>query len=243
MRRICGRLLQGRLRCYRMAAALVEGKAGIEIGGPSKVFNNSRAWLPIYRHIGQLDNCDFSNTTTWAHHSERFTFDSRKAAGRNIFADGSNLAMVPDHTYDFVLSSHNLEHFANPVKALKEWQRITVKGGTLILVLPNYRYTFDHRRQPTSVSHMLADFEQNTPESDLTHLSDVLQNHDLSFDKASGTPEQFRIRSMANFDNRCLHHHVFDEQNARELLVALHMNVLAVETAWPFNIFLIAQMP
>jgi len=235
-------LLQGRVRCYELAASLVEGKRGIEVGGPSEVFRNSRSWLPIYRHIGVLDNCDFSATTTWAQHSQEFVFDPRKSPGKTIFADGSNLSVVPDQSYDFVLSSHNLEHFANPVKALKEWQRITVKGGLLILVLPNYRYTFDHLRQPTLVSHMLADFEQNTPETDLTHIPEILDKHDLSLDKAAGTPEEFRSRSLANYQNRCLHHHVFDELNVEGLLLSLGMKILALETASPFHIFSIAQL-
>jgi SAM-dependent methyltransferase len=235
-------LLQGRVRCYGLAASLVEGKRGIEVGGPSQAFGSNRSWLPIYRHVGSLDNCDFSSTTTWARHSEEFVFHPGKAPGKAIFADGSSLSLVPDHSYDFVLSSHNLEHFANPVKALKEWQRIAVKGGPLIVVLPNYRYTFDHLRQPTAVSHMLADFEQDTPETDLTHLSEILEKHDLSVDKAAGTPEEFRARSLANYENRCLHHHVFDQDNSRKLLSALGMEVLAVETALPFHIFIIARM-
>jgi SAM-dependent methyltransferase len=239
----CRVLLQGRLRCYETTVSLIEGKRGIEIGGPSEVFEGSRSWLPIYRHVGSLDNCDFSATTTWARHSDVFVFDRLKAPGKSIFADGSDLAEVPDHSYDFVLSAHNLEHFANPVKALKEWQRIVVKKGLLVLVVPNYLYTFDHRRQPTTVSHMLSDFDQNTPETDLTHLTEILEKHDLSLDAAAGTPEEFRNRSLSNYENRCLHHHVFDEQNIRQLLSTLDMNILWLETALPVHIFAIAQMP
>lgn len=236
-------LTQGRLRCYELVASQVVDRTGIEIGGPSALFGKSYRYLPIYRHIRLLDNCDFSPKTSWANHAEKFQFHTRKAPGRNIFADGSCLSMVADHSYDFVLSSHNLEHFANPVKALKEWQRIAVPRGLLILVLPNFRYTFDHRRQPTAVRHMLEDHEQNTPESDLSHLPEILEKHDLSLDPAAGTPEEFRRRSLANFENRCLHHHVFDERNVHELLTVLGMDVLAVETAWPFNIFAVARMP
>ena len=233
--------LQGRLRCYEMAASLVKGKAGIEIGGPSEVFAKTHRYLPIYPCIDKLDNCDFSSNTTWAQHSETFHFDARKSPGKNIFADGSDLGVVPDQSYDLLLSSHNLEHFANPVKALKEWQRITVPEGLFILVLPDYRYTFDHLRQPTAVSHMLADYERNTPESDLSHLPEILEKHDLSFDLQAGTWEEFRKRSLANFENRCLHHHVFDEQNLDELLTVLGMKVLTLETAWPFHLFAIAR--
>ncbi len=234
--------MQGRLRCYGLVASEVAHRSGIEIGGPSVVFGQDRRYLPVYRDVGLLDNCDFSSSTTWMTHSVEFQFHPGRAPGKNIFADGSALTAVADGSYEFVLSSHNLEHFANPVKALKEWQRITRPGGLLVLVLPNYRYTFDHRRQPTPVSHMLTDYEQDTPESDLSHLPEILEKHDLSLDLAAGTPEKFRKRSLANFENRCLHHHVFDEHNAQQLLEAAGMEVLALETAWPFHIFAIARM-
>lgn len=236
-------LLQGRLRCYDMAVSLLANRTGLEIGGPSEVFRRSRSFLPIYRHIDGLDNCDISSETAWAKHSEFFSYDPKKSPGKNIFCDGSDLSIIGDQTYEFVLSSHNLEHFANPVKALKEWQRVTVKGGALVLVLPNYRHTFDHRRKPTAVSHMLHDFEQDVPETDLSHLPDILENHDLSLDPAAGTTDNFRKRSLANYENRCLHHHVFDEQNTHDLLTTLGIRVLALETAWPTHIFVIANMP
>lgn len=150
---------------------------------------------------------------------------------------------MDNDSYDFILSSHNLEHFANPVKALKDWQRITRPGGGLVLVLPNYTQTFDHRRKPTTVTHMLEDFDQGTPEDDLTHLPEILQTHDLSMDPLAGSAEEFRQRSLNNFTSRCLHHHVFSEANSRELLTKIGMEVLAVETALPFHIFLLARMP
>ena len=233
--------MQRPLHCSQTGLRLLDNKNGLEIGGPSEVFRRDRL-LPVYRHIRSLDNCDFSSSTIWAKHSTSFEFYPGKAAGKNTFCDGSNLAAIPDRSYDFVLSSHNLEHFANPLKALKEWQRVARPGGILVLVLPNYRHTFDHRRKPTPIDHMLADFEADTPETDLSHLPDILANHDLELDPAAGTLEQFRQRSLANFENRCLHHHVFDEQNTRELLVAAGANVLAIEAAWPFHIFAIAEI-
>jgi SAM-dependent methyltransferase len=153
------------------------------------------------------------------------------------------LSVIASHTYDFILSSHNLEHFANPVKALQEWKRVTRPGGGLILVLPNYSKTFDHRRTPTSVDHMFDDFEHGTQEDDLSHLAEILDKHDLSLDPGGGSAEEFRRRSMDNFNNRCLHQHVFDKTNSRELLTRCGMNVLAVELAPPFHIFLLARIP
>jgi ubiquinone/menaquinone biosynthesis C-methylase UbiE len=236
-------VLQGRMSCFRLAASLVKGKSGLEIGGPSAVFREWYSPLPIYREAGSIDNCDISRSTAWANHSDSYRYSPHKPAGRNIFCDGSNLSIVADKTYDFILSSHNLEHFANPVKALKEWQRVTRPGGALVLVLPNYARTFDHRREPTPVSHMIQDFNQNTQEDDLTHLPEILDAHDLSMDLPAGTLKEFRERSLKNFANRCLHHHVFNEVNSRELLTEAGMDVLAVEIALPFHIFLLARMP
>jgi SAM-dependent methyltransferase len=231
-----------RLRCFRAVRPLVDGKRGLEIGGPSAVFEGGLRRLPIYPRVESLDNCDFSRDTTWASHQESYTFSTEKAPGKNIFQDASNLSSVTDHTYDFILSSHNLEHFANPVKALQEWKRVTRPGGGLILVLPNYSETFDHRRTPTSVDHMFEDFRQDTQEDDLTHLPEILEKHDLSMDPLAGSADEFRRRSLDNFSNRCLHHHVFDTANSRELLTRCGMSVLAVEAA-DFHIFLAARIP
>jgi SAM-dependent methyltransferase len=234
-------LTQKRLDCFDSVLSFVKDKKGIEIGGPSEVFRRWYSPLPIYGHIASLDNCDISRTTVWASHADTYPF-GRDKAGKTIFCDGSELSGVADQSYDFVLSSHNLEHFANPVKALREWKRVTRPGGGLILALPNYSKTFDHRRSPTTVDHMLEDFERNTQEDDLFHLPEILQEHDLSMDLAAGSADEFRQRSLSNFTNRCLHHHVFDERNSRELLTAVGMDVLALETAFPVHIFLLARI-
>jgi SAM-dependent methyltransferase len=237
------RLLRGRLACYDIALTLVKDKAGLEIGGPSPVFRNWYRPLPIYKTVASLDNCVFSQKAVWESHSDSYKFRSDKAAGRTIICDGSDMSIIADDSYDFILSSHNLEHLANPVKALKEWQRVVRPGGGLILVLPNYEKIFDHRRKPTTVSHMLDDFNRDTQEDDLSHLPEILQLHDLTMDPAAGTIEEFRQRSHDNFTNRCLHHHVFNEANSRELLSQIGIQVLAVEKWLPIHIFLLARMP
>jgi SAM-dependent methyltransferase len=150
---------------------------------------------------------------------------------------------VTDHDYDFVLSSHNLEHFANPVKALMEWKRITRPGGSLILVLPDYRRTFDHRRVPTPVQHILEDYSKNVGEDDVTHIPEVLQLHDLELDGGLKTHslEELKARASENLSNRALHHHVFDESNSAQLLTEAGLKILAVELALPYHIFILAR--
>ena len=232
---------QGEIKSFENYLPYVHGKCGLEIGGPSQVFQRGKI-LPIYQELGRLDNCDFSESNVWAKHSESFVFDPNKPSGRTFFCDGSNLVNVLDSTYDILLSSHNLEHFANPVKALKEWQRVLKPSGALVLVLPYYRATFDHRRQPTGVDHMFDDFNQNIGEDDLTHLDEILEKHDLTRDPLAGSKEDFHKRSINNYSNRCLHHHVFDERNSRELLVRVGFRVLLVDLAIPHHICILASV-
>jgi SAM-dependent methyltransferase len=235
------KLLQGRPRSYAMYLSYLSGKSGLEIGGPSPIFRKWNA-LPVYEAIGRLDNCDFSKSTAWAKHSDTFMFSPRKAPGSTYFCEGSVLTEIPDSTYDFLLSAHNLEHFANPIKALKEWQRVLKPGGVLILVLPHYRDTFDHKRQPTSVDHMFQDFEQNIGEEDLTHLPEILEKHDIKKDLYLDSLEQMQKRALDNLQHRCLHHHVFSEQNSRELLARVGFEVLAVDLRLPFHLCILARM-
>jgi len=226
---------------FELYRPCITGKAGIEIGGPSVVFRPKNA-VPLYPLAGSIDNCDFSSNTVWANHGKDFLFDPAKPPGKSFFCEGSALTPIADASYDFLLSSHNLEHFANPLKALYEWKRALRPGGTLVLVLPYFRSTFDHRRTPTPVAAMLEDYDRNIGEDDLSHLPEILANHDLTRDPGAGTPEQFEQRCHDNINNRCLHHHVFDETNSRELLTAAGFHVLAVDIAPPIHLCLLAHL-
>lgn len=53
--------------------------------------------------------------------------------------DGDAMLMdsVADATYDFVHSSHCLEHLVDPALALKHWVRICKPGGHLLILVPD----------------------------------------------------------------------------------------------------------
>lgn len=51
--------------------------------------------------------------------------------------DAQLMESVADNTYDFVHSSHCLEHLVNPLEALKNWIRICRPGGHIITTIPD----------------------------------------------------------------------------------------------------------
>jgi len=51
--------------------------------------------------------------------------------------DAQLMANVPDADYDFVYSSHTLEHVVDPVETLQNWWRILKPGGHLVIAVPD----------------------------------------------------------------------------------------------------------
>ena len=133
------RVFPPRLKCYTAAAPLMSGKRGLEIGGPSGLFVR-RGRFPAYGIAGSLDNCNFSRTTIWEgtiQEGPTFTYDPRHEPGMQYILEATDLSAIATGRYDFVLSSHVLEHCANPLRALREWMRITTAGGAIVLVIPH----------------------------------------------------------------------------------------------------------
>src|SRR5206468_928437 len=143
--------------------------------------------------------------------------------------------------YDFLLASHCLEHMANPSCAFHEWLRVLKKKGVIFLVLPDKAGTFDHRRPVTAFSHLVRDLEMQTPEDDFTHLKEILTLHDLALDPPAGNLAAFEKRSRANFQNRCLHHHVFDLPLMREIFDYFGVETVLSTTAKPFHLIAIGR--
>lgn len=192
----------------KRAKQLVD-KTGIEIGGPSALFDLKGAF-PIYLYAKSVDGVNFSNSTIWEGQiSNGDYFYSQNKIGKQFIAEGIDLSFINNSQYDFILSCHSLEHIANPLKALIEWNRVIRTGGRIILVLPNKEFTFDINRPITKFEHLLDDLNNNTSELDSTHFTEIIELHDLSRDIIESR-EALRNRVVQNEQIRAVHHHVFD---------------------------------
>ncbi len=70
----------------------------------------------------------------------------------DLVAPGDDLPFK-DKTVDFVLASHVIEHFPDPVKALLEWERVARRY--VFVVAPHRDRTFDAERPLTTVDELL----------------------------------------------------------------------------------------
>jgi SAM-dependent methyltransferase len=72
-------------------------------------------------------------------HAEHFPLMQTCRVWDTIYGDGDAMLMegVEDESFDFVVSSHCLEHVASPSEALINWVRVTRPDGHLILIVPD----------------------------------------------------------------------------------------------------------
>ena len=72
----------------------------------------------------------------------------------DVAAPGDALPL-PDDSEDFVISSHVIEHFFDPIKAIKEWLRVVRPGGYVFIIAPHKERTFDKARARTTLRELL----------------------------------------------------------------------------------------
>ena len=95
-------------------------KRGIEIGGPSSILKD-KGILPIYSVLGSLDGCNYSRETIWEGKLKEgwtYNYQKGKKPGYQYICESVDISPIRSETYDFVLSSHSIEHVANPLKGI-----------------------------------------------------------------------------------------------------------------------------
>ena len=205
--------------------SFVENKSGLEIGAPSPRMSD-HGFMPLYSCMASLDAVNFSKQTTWEGKlKEGMFFRYGKRLGQQYILEATALLGIDDYSYDFVLSCNNLEHIANPLKAIFEWKRVLKDGGIMIMILPNKEVHFDRYRSETSFEHIKADYENDTSEGDITHLDEILQLHDLKRDPGAGSAAQFKERCINNIKYRCMHHHIFNQNTLKKMLEFAGMKI------------------
>jgi SAM-dependent methyltransferase len=121
----------------RLAHQYLDGLEGIEIGGASH--------NPFGLNTINVDNMEWPSGYNEA---------QMKLAGRvlpiDVIAEGDTLPFR-DNQWDFVVSSHVLEHCFNPLKVLREWTRAVRSDGYIFTVYPDRNRCDAHEKRTTLV--------------------------------------------------------------------------------------------
>jgi SAM-dependent methyltransferase len=135
----------------------------------------------------------------------------------------SRYPFFDDGAFDFVISSHVLEHVANPGRQIEEWLRIVRPGGIVYMVVPDKRHSFDRLREVTSIEHLMDEFERDVREIDRAHYADF---HAKVVDDGGGGSERSEAEiDRAWRDQHSIHVHTFTEDSLEQFLLALSERV------------------
>lgn len=164
----------------------------------------------------------FNKETTNVIYQDRLNQDDRKAEvaiydkavnpddiiNPDIISDAS-ICPFPDNYFDGIVCSHLLEHLVNPYKAIFEWLRVTKIGGYLYMIVPDKNLTFDHKREVTSLQHIINDFHNDVKEVELEHYVDYCTN--VGHEGSDKIEEYYKAQTN-------IHVHVFDQESLKWML-------------------------
>jgi SAM-dependent methyltransferase len=114
--------------------------------------------------------------------------------------DGTYLATIPDASFDWVYSSHCLEHISDPLTAVENWWRVLKPQGHLIIMVPDEdlyeqgfwpsRYNGDHK-----FSYTLSKNDDRPHSLNLLDLISDLPNHKLIYARIIDTNYRYDLHA------------------------------------------------
>lgn len=136
----------------KLAHELLDGLKGIEIGSSA--------------HNGfGLDTINVDRIHHTSLEFEPYALEQLRLCGEvaevDVVAPGDKLPF-PDKSFDFVISSHVIEHFYDPIAAIKEWARVAKKYIYIICPLRD-ALPSDVDKPLTTLEEHIARHESNEP--------------------------------------------------------------------------------
>jgi ubiquinone/menaquinone biosynthesis C-methylase UbiE len=160
-----------KFRESELAHKYLDGLRGIEIGGS--------AHNPFGLNTINVDSAG-NNNSYYKSMEVMLNDESLKV---DVIADGDRLPFS-DKSFDFVISSHVIEHFYDPIKALLEWARVARKY--IVVVVPHRMRTRDVDRELTPVINL--------------HK----RHHGLMTEKEDCRDDHWSVFEPANFNELCV---------------------------------------
>jgi SAM-dependent methyltransferase len=161
----------------------LDGLSGLEIGASS----HNRFYLDAIN----VDRYS-SDETIYKNMERRLTGHSAQV---DVVANGDDLPFA-DNSRDFVFSSHVIEHFPDPLRALQEWVRVASRY--VVAVVPHRDRTFDSDRELTTVEELIERHRSGFTSEEDKHWSVWTRESFLEMCEAAG----FRVLDSQDPDDK-----------------------------------------
>lgn len=136
-----------------------------------------------------------------------------------VSKDGNYYPFIDSGAFDFVISSHVLEHTTNPGRVIEEWLRIVRPGGIAYMIFPDKNFCFDRRRAVTTTEHLMDDFHNKIEVTDIEHYRDFIYNSEGEDGIKRNPTEEFVERCWKG--QTSIHVHTFTFESAQAFMKEL----------------------
>jgi predicted O-linked N-acetylglucosamine transferase (SPINDLY family)/GT2 family glycosyltransferase/ubiquinone/menaquinone biosynthesis C-methylase UbiE len=131
--------------------------------------------------------------------------------------DQRGLGQIPSESFDFVIMNHVLEHLFDPIQAIKECLRILKPGGSLVMSVPDKRFTFDFERKLTKWELLLNRYQKDLKKPKLENYEEIYKSHpNLKGKKLSKTE---KVSFLKDCMERREHLNVWDSKSFKTFLM------------------------
>ena len=176
--------------------------AGIEIGALWRRFpvpSRARVWYLDREATGDLRE----------HYS-----DIKRFVRPDVVADAVDIPFAAGQL-NFIIASHVLEHLTLPLPALKGWYDALAPSGTLLLKVPDKRFTTDAPRKRTRLDHLLHETAYPEHSNDRSHFEDWVEHIYHT------TPSQPHFEASVTDlikSGFSIHYHVWTDADVEEII-------------------------
>lgn len=126
-----------------LAHRYLDNLVGVEIG--------AAAHNPF--NLPNCINVDYTDDMNTIFKQGEFKLCGEKAKV-DVIADGGDLPFK-NNEYDYVISSHVIEHFFDPIAAIEEWFRVIKPGGYIFMIAPKQNALPGETRPCTKYTELL----------------------------------------------------------------------------------------
>ena len=131
--------------------------------------------------------------------------------------DRDGLTQFQSDSFDFVIINHVLEHVLNPIHAIRECFRILKNNGSLVISIPDKRFTFDRDRKLTDWGELFDRFQNKVRDPRIEDYEEIFQLHPNLKGKEISKKE--KISFLNECKERREHLNVWDSKSFKTFLM------------------------
>ena len=135
----------------------------------------------------------------------------------DIVDDGQTLATLANESFDFLISSHQLEHCWSPLRAIQNHLRVIKKSGVIFYAIPDHENHIDKNRKVSDLECVLEDYFTTDPNEKRKRILRHYDEYLSSVDKIEDTETRFKIANDRINNNLDIHFHCWNSNGLLEL--------------------------